>query len=284
MTTSAEDRRRALAAAAREMGYEVLPFKGTLDNVLRHVPRAVPLTVTASPQKGLAATVDLAVKLAEEGYRVAPHLSARLTGDRQELHDHLARLAGVGIRALFVIGGDGESRGAYSNAHELLVDIHDSGHEFDDIGIAGYPEGHPLIGDQDLTRALAAKAPLAHHITTQMCFDVPRIRSWAAALRAQDVRLPVRVGVPGAVSRQKLLRIATAIGLGDSARFLRKQQQLLWRFFVPGGYDPGRIVRAVTADLPASPNLSGFHVFTFNDLGGTERWRQNLLRRAARAK
>ncbi|NKQ52261.1 5,10-methylenetetrahydrofolate reductase [Amycolatopsis sp. K13G38] len=262
------------------MGYEVMPFKGTRENVLRHVPRTVPLTVTASPQKGLSATVKLAAELAGAGYRVAPHLSARLTRDKAELQDFLGILSAAGISSLFVVGGDGDDCGAYKTAHELLVDIHESGFVFGDIGIAGYPEGHPLIGEPDLTRALSDKAPLAHHITTQMCFDIKRIRSWAAALPERGVHLPVRIGIPGAVSRQKLMRIAGAIGLGDSARFLRKQQQLLWRFFLPGGYNPGKIVRSVAADIGRSPNIAGFHVFTFNDLGGTERWRQSLLRRA----
>lgn len=283
MTEPRTDRWHDLRAAAAAMSYEIMPFKGTLDNVLRHVPRAVPLTITASPQKGQAGTVELAAKLAEEGYRVAPHLSAHLISDRQELLDHLARLAGAGVGNLFIVGGDGEARGSYTNAHELLVDIHGAGFAFDDIGITGYPEGHAFIDDHELARALSLKAPLANHITTQMCFDAGRIRSWAATLYGGGIHLPVRVGIPGAVSRQKLVRIAAAIGVGNSARFLKKQQQLLLRFFLPGGYNPGKIVRAMRPDIARSPNIIGFHVFTFNDLGGTEQWRQSLLRRARTA-
>jgi methylenetetrahydrofolate reductase (NADPH) len=281
VTSVGNARRRALGAAAATMGYEVLPLKGVREKVLESVPPTVPLTITASPRKGLAATVELAARLTEDGYQVVPHLSARLTRDRLELTAVLAQLAEAGIRGLFVIGGDGEPRGAYSCALELLSDIHESGYQFDDIGIAGYPEGHALIDDQDLVRALAAKAPLAHHITTQMCFDPERIRAWASALPAQGVNLPVRVGVPGAVARQKLVRISASIGLGDSARFLRKQQQLLWRFFLPGGYDSGSILRRLDLPVATAANITGFHVFTFNDLSGTERWRQSLIRQAS---
>jgi methylenetetrahydrofolate reductase (NADPH) len=276
-------RRRALGTAAASMGYEVLPLKGTREKVLAHVPPTLPLTVTASPQKGLAATIDLATRLAGDGYRVTPHLSAKLTRDRAELTDILTQLQEAGIKGLFVVGGDGEPRGTYSSAGELLVGIHESGHEFEDIGIAGYPEGHALISDRDLGRALAAKAPLAHHITTQMCFDPARIRAWASSLPGRDVHLPVRVGIPGAVARQKLVRVSASIGLGGSARFLRKEQQLLWRFFLPGGYDPGKIIGGLHLPVPGAPNITGFHVFTFNDLSGTEQWRRDLLRRAAAA-
>jgi methylenetetrahydrofolate reductase (NADPH) len=283
VTGTGTARRRALGVAAASMGYEVLPLKGTRENVLEHVPPTVPLTVTASPQKGLAATVDLTARLAGDGYRATPHLSAKLTRDRAELADALAQLWEAGIRGLFVVGGDGEPRGAYSSALELLTAIHESGQGFEDIGIAGYPEGHPLISDRDLDRALAAKAPLVHHITTQMCFDPARIRAWASSLPARDVHLPVRVGIPGAVARQKLLRVSASIGLGGSARFLRRQQQLLWRFFLPSGYDPSKIVGGLDLPVPGAPNITGFHIFTFNDLSRTERWRQDLLRRAAAA-
>ena len=36
--------------------------------MLAHVPRQVPLTITASPAKGQDATIDLAVKLTGDGY------------------------------------------------------------------------------------------------------------------------------------------------------------------------------------------------------------------------
>lgn len=92
--------------------------------------------------------------------------------------------------------------------------------------------------------------------------------------------LPVRVGIPGAVSRQKLIRISAGLGLGQSARFLKKQQNLLWRFFLPGGYSPNRLVTGLISSLerPGS-QIRGFHVFTFNELEQTEAWRQDWLRR-----
>ncbi|WP_240157291.1 hypothetical protein [Pseudonocardia broussonetiae] len=93
------------------------------------------------------------------------------------------------------------------------------------------------------------------------------------------------VGIPGPISRQKLLRISATIGVGDSARFLRKQSGMFWRFFTPGGYDPTRLVRGLGPALadPTSP-VAGLHVFTFNDVAGAERWRQDLLRDLRRAR
>lgn len=262
--------------------YEVMPFRGTEQKVLEHVPTSVRLTVTASPGRPLGDTVALAVRLTEAGYRVAPHLAARMLTDRAELADLVARMRDGGVSSAFVIGGDGPPAGEFSDALTLLRALDEIGHGLTDIGIGGYPEGHPAISDDALWEALRAKAPYATHLVTQVCFDTDVTWRWASEVRRRGVDLPISVGMPGAVARKKLVRIAGKIGLGDSARFLTKQQSMLWRFFLPGGYRPDKIVRGLTPHL-AEPDcpVRSFHLFTFNDLEGTEAWRQRMLRRLA---
>ena len=83
---------RKLAEFLRHPGYEVIPLAGVEKSVVEHVPKDISLTVTASPGKGMPATVDLAERLASRGFRVAPHLSARLIRDGSELAEILQRL------------------------------------------------------------------------------------------------------------------------------------------------------------------------------------------------
>ncbi|MFD0660866.1 hypothetical protein [Thermocatellispora tengchongensis] len=99
-------RRRALGQALHAISYEVLPFRNTEESVLAHVPRTVPLTITTTEAKGLAPTIDLAVRLTGHGYSAAPHLAARLVRDKQQLTDIVARLREAGVEEVFVIGGD----------------------------------------------------------------------------------------------------------------------------------------------------------------------------------
>ncbi|MFJ8048303.1 hypothetical protein [Streptomyces luteogriseus] len=67
-------------------------------------------------------------------------------------------------------------------------------------------------------------------------------------------------------------------GLGESAKFLKKQQTLLRRFFLPGGYRPDALLSGLAPHLgKADEAVAGFHVFTFNDLAPTEAWRRRLL-------
>jgi methylenetetrahydrofolate reductase (NADPH) len=271
---------QSMADVFGSIGYEVLPFKSAEQKVLDFVPKTTRMTVTASPGKGIDVTIDLAVKLAGHGYTVAPHLSAHMIRDKAELSDIVDRLREAKITTVFVVGGDADQVGEFSEALQVLQALDEIGHEFTDVGIGGYPEGHAAISDDVLMKALIDKSKFANHITTQICFDARLISSWADEIKRRGVDLPVRVGVPGAVSRQKLMRIAAATGLGNSARFLKKQQNMLWRFFLPGGYSPDKLINGLTSSFASSESLiTGLHVFTFNDLDKTEIWRQKMAQR-----
>lgn len=287
MNRSFTGREPANRASLREclegLAYEVIPFKNTEAAVLAHVPRGVRLTVTASPSKGQDLTVDLAVSLAAHGYNVAPHLSAQLVRDRAHLAEIVIRCRAAGMTEAFVVGGDRtDTPTEFADAHDLLVALHELESGFTSIGIAGHPEGHPDTSDDKLFEALAAKAPLATYITTQIVFDSRVILAWVAELRRRGIDLPVHVGIPGLVHRQKLLRVSGGLGLGESAKFLKKQQTMLWRFFIPGGYSPAKILDGLAPHLGRHDDeraVQGLHVFTFNDLEPTEAWRRRTLLR-----
>jgi methylenetetrahydrofolate reductase (NADPH) len=275
--------RESLRGAINDLGFEVIPFKKTEQAVLDHVPKDVRLTVTASPAKGQDVTIDLTVALAGHGYKVAPHLSAQQVRDRAHLADIVARCREAGLTDVFVVGGDPtDEPTGFKNAHELLVALHELDHGFTDIGIGGHPEGHPSAPPELLFQALKDKAPLANHIKTQIVFDPKVILAWARELKNRGIDLPVHVGVPGAVTRQKLMRVSGGLGIGESAKFLKKQQNLLWRFFIPGGYSPDKIIKGLAPHIGKPDNhIEGFHVFTFNDLEPTEAWREQLLKSLA---
>jgi methylenetetrahydrofolate reductase (NADPH) len=277
--------RTALERALRDASYEVLPLRGTEAAVVEHVPRTVPLSVTVTEAKGLTPTLELAERLSGHGFTVTPHLAARLVHDASHLADVVARLRAADVNGVFVVGGDAaEPAGAFPDALGLLEALETVGHHFRHVGIGGYPEGHGHISAELIERALERKAPHATHVITQLCFHPASTTAWARQVKRRGVDLPIRIGLPGAVTRQKLIRISAGLGLGRSARFLAKQHSMFWRFFLPHGYRPDRLVEGLAPTLGRPEhNLQGFHFFTFNEVARTEAWRQEWLARLSDA-
>lgn len=266
--------RSALADLARDMSYEITPLKNTERAVLADVPTTVPLTVTVTEARGIDRTLDLTERLVGQGYKVSPHLPARQFTDTAHVRTVVDRLHAAGVTSVFVIGGDApHPAGPFPDAYSLLQAMGD--HPFTEVGIGGYPEGHGTIPQQAIDLALKQKAPLATRIVTQICFNADTTSSWAQGLLAAEINLPIHVGMPGPVNRQKLMRISARLGLGQSARFLSKQQSLIWRLLLPGAYRPTKLAGQLAAR--STPNMRGLHIFTFNELHQTEMWRQSLL-------
>ena len=269
----------ALGRMLRRPRFEILPLEGIEEQVLTHLGTDIKVTVTASPGKGLDVTLDLAERLARAGYPVVPHLSARLVRDRGHLEEIVDRLLEAGIRELFVPAGDAPEPGEFAGAVELLRAMGPLRERFDEIGITGYPETHHLISDEETIQAMFAKAPMATCIISQICFDADVIAAWIAEVRRRGTALPIWIGLPGSVDYTKLLRISMKIGLGESARFLRHHSNWLSRLMTRQ-FKPDPLLRGLAPTLadPAA-DVAGFHLYTFNEVARTERWRRDALAR-----
>lgn len=277
-SSAAASAANAIPELLRASRFEVLPLDGVEELVLAHVSRDVTMTVTASPTRGLEPTLELTERLVRHGYEVVPHLSARLVRDGAHLAELAERLRAIEVEDVFVIAGDAEeAHGAFAGAADLLAALDELGRPFERIGITGYPESHPLIDDETTIAAMFAKARHATYITSQVCFDPAVTAGWIENVWARGTTLPIYVGVPGAVGRAKLLHVSTRIGIGDSLRFLRKNGSFASRM-LRSGFSPDALLGGL-GDVLASGKVAGFHLFTFNAVEETERWRQERLER-----
>lgn len=261
--------------------YEVLPTRAVAEELHEHVPVGRTVTVTASPRAGLEETLALSVCLAEGGYDVVPHLAARMVRGRSELKEVVDRLATAGIRRIFVPGGDATpTEQTYQCALELLQDLRDLGHPFDEIGITGYPESHPAIDDDVTVQSMWDKRHYATHVVSNLCPSADTVVSWLHRLRRRGMLLPVYVGVPGPVERTKLVAMASRIGVSQSARFLAGHRFLFARLAAPGGFRPERFLHDLAPGLQWSEaGVAGIHLYTFNQVARAERWRREMSAR-----
>jgi methylenetetrahydrofolate reductase (NADPH) len=273
--------KKALVAFLRSPRYEVLPTEDVEARVLAGVPRDVTITITASPRRGIDATIDLATRLAGHGFVVVPHLSARLIRDESHLKEILAALTTIGATDVFVVAGDArEPAGKFSDSVSLLEAITAEMHGLREIGVTGYPERHSFIDDDLTIQAMWDKRRLATYIVSNLCFDPRVVKRWVARVRKRGVQLPIRIGLAGVADPAKLLRVSTKIGVVDSARFLKGHSNWFLRTLQPGGYSPERFITGLLPELAAADrNVTGLHVFTFNEIEPTEQWRQETLAR-----
>jgi methylenetetrahydrofolate reductase (NADPH) len=270
--------RAALARALETATFELLPLKSVREQIAS-LPGGARVSVTASPGKGLEATIDLAAELHATGFQAVPHLSARMVRDRAHLRLLLARLADAGLEHAFVVGGDATDPGAFPDGLSLLRALADSGARLASIGIPCYPDGHAFIPDARLLAALREKSIFASYMTTQLCFDARTIAGWLAARRAEGLLLPAVIGVPGVTEPHRLLAISARIGVRDSKRFLQKNLGLVARLVRSAGfYRPDGLLNAL-APLFADPDarIRGVHMYTFNQVATTEAWRTARL-------
>lgn len=267
--------RAALSGVLAAPTFELVPLRNAMAQAA-FLPLGATVSVTASPAKGLEATVALCEQLQAAGFRAVPHLSARMVRDRAHLRELIGWLEGAGVDRAFVVGGDSEEPGDFPDGLSLLREMAEIGHPLAEIGIPCYPQGHAFIPDERLLEALAAKVPFASYMTTQLCFDHRAIRSWLAARRADRIALPVHVGMPGVAEPRRLLAISARIGVKDTRRFLVKNTRFVARMVRSGGfYRPNELIESL-ADLFADPSAGArdVHIYTFNSIEPTEAWRR----------
>jgi methylenetetrahydrofolate reductase (NADPH) len=278
MTTSTLTK-NALVSLLQKPKYEILPMKH-VEQQFAFIPAEAKVTVTVSPSKGNSATLELTEQLSSiiSPERITPHISARLVESHEHLDTILKHTRDLGIQELFIVGGDTQTpAGPFTNSFELIRAIRDVDADIR-LGITAYPDGHPSIPNEVLLEDLALKAPYAQFMSTQLCFDGDKITTWLKQVRSHGISLPLLVGIAGVVDIIKLTQIATRIGVGDSVRYLSKHAGTVFKLL--GGYKPDELLENLNEPLNnETSKVAGFHIYTFNQLEKTERWRKDTLQK-----
>jgi len=261
---------------------EIIPTSTIADRLI-HLPRHSYVSITCSPVHGIGPTLDLVDTLRalpeERRLMVVPHIAARVVRDKGHLREILARLDEAEVDSVFVPGGDAaEPAGDYDCSLDLLRDMAEIGHEFEDVGIAAHPEGHPLVDDAELLRLLKEKQPCATYLVTQMCFDPDVLITWLRGIRQYGVSLPAWIGLPGVAEITRLISLSLKIGVGQSLKVLKKQKGLVRKMISAKPYRPDDLLAGLQPHLDDPElNIPGFHLFSFNNIERTERWRVETL-------
>jgi methylenetetrahydrofolate reductase (NADPH) len=272
----------AIAAFMRGCSLEATrPNAEDVRAIAAAAPAGTPVYLSAVLARPQEEVVEQAARVRAAGLDPVPHLAVRNFASAEALRRFLDRLTGeAGVRRVLVIAGDrAEPAGPFHGALEAI----DSGlitrSGIREIGISGYPDGHPRIADHELGRLLAAKLEAAQqtglrvHIATQFCLEAGPILAWLPRLRDLGIDHPVRIGLAGPTSLAALMRYARRCGVRASALGLARNAGLMKRLL--GVAAPDTIVRAL-AEANADGRLGDVapHLFSFGGTGATARWAQ----------
>lgn len=259
-----------------------LAIIGSLEGL---VPPGTSVYITYLDTTGLEGTIAAARTLAVAGMRPIPHLAARAVRSHRELDDAVGRLTHqAGVDDVLVIAGSTARHGLHPSTMDLLRSGVLQAHGITAVGVAGHPEGAPNIDSDTLAQAVVDKnnfardSGMAVRLVTQFAFAPEPIIAWERALRQAGNRLPVHVGMPGAVSASTLLRYGLRCGVGPSLKVLRTQAGRLSRLASTVPQYPDHTVTGIAQAAAADPRslFTAFHYFPFGGLELTGRWATEL--------
>jgi methylenetetrahydrofolate reductase (NADPH) len=230
--------------------------------------------LSAVPSRPADESLAAAVQVRAAGLEPVPHVAVRNFVDAEALDTFLARLNDeAGVETVLVIAGDRAECGPFRRA----LDVIDNGvlrrRGIRSISIAGYPQGHPRIGSDELSRSLADKIAaaeatgLAVEIVTQFCFDAGAILDFVARVRSFGFEHRVRVGLAGPTSLTSLMRYASRCGVRASAQGLARRSGLARQMFALT--TPDDLIRTLADAAPAEVVP---HFFSFGGVPATARW------------
>ena len=249
------------------------------------LPSGTPVYVNHLPRHSLADALASLIAVREAGLEPVPHLAARRIASRSELETFLRRaVGGAGVRKVLLIGGDESTPlGPYADGAAPIRSGILTGCGVREVGIAGYPEGHPRIPAAALEKslleklALAAAEGLGAFVVTQFSFAPARVVEYCAGLARRAPGVPLYVGLAGPSSLATLLRFAQRCGVSASLRALRAQGfgavQLVTHT------DPGEQLATIAryCTVHANCNVVGAHVFSFGGAAETAAWMNRFI-------
>jgi methylenetetrahydrofolate reductase (NADH) len=270
------------ACGSLEMNADRAGDARTIADVL---PTGTKVYVNHLPRNALSETLRSLAALRAAGLEPVPHVAARRIASRAALKaflEHAVRDAGV--RKVLLIGGDDpRPAGPYRDSLGPLSDGLVAECGIREVGIAGYPEGHPRIPRAALERAMdeklatAAAQGLSLYVLTQFCFAPMRIIEYCTELAQRWPALPVYVGLAGPTDAMRLLRFAQRCGVSASLRALRAQGFGVARLVTHT--DPGEQLHALARYCASrrACNVVGVHVFSFGGVPEAAGWLNQVI-------
>jgi methylenetetrahydrofolate reductase (NADPH) len=237
------------------------------------------------PGLPLARTLEAIGALRAAGLDPVPHVAARRILNGEEFRAFLKEaVAKHGVHRVLLLGGDEpKPRGPFADSLQILESglLKDSG--IKEIGVAGYPEGHPRISASALISAFERKRQLAKeqglglYVVTQFSFAPSRVVEYCAGLARSAPEVSIYVGVAGPTDPVALARYAQRCGVSASLRALKNLGSGIARLVTNS--DPHEQLTAIARYTRSREpsNVAGAHIYSFGGAVKTAAWMRELI-------
>jgi methylenetetrahydrofolate reductase (NADPH) len=274
-----------VACGSLEMGADTPEDARRIAELL---PAGTPVYVNHLPKNGIEHTLKALIALREANLEPVPHVAVRRLSSREETRTFLEKAVRMaGVTKFLLIGGDVASPlGPYAEAAQLLKEDFIGGCGLAQVGLAGYPEGHPRIATAVLNAALEEKLALAEakrispYVVTQFSFAPGRIVEFCADLARRAPGVPVYVGLAGPTSPVSLLKFAQRCGVSASLRALQAEGMRAVRLITHVDPTDQLLMLARHARSGSASNVVGVHLFSFGGVARTAAWMNERITRA----
>ena len=271
----------AISNAGKDWSIEVTPpGSAKIESYSDILAEGTTVNVTFLPGTDPKDTVDVAVRLRDEGMNPVPHIAARSLKSKEQLDELVADMTNrAKVDEVLVIGGGVDNPvGDFASSMDVLETGILQKYGIKKIGVSGHPEGSPDISDDKLAHAIGWKNDFAKsegldlYMETQFCFEADAVVNWEKSIRAAGNNLPIRIGIPGPATIKTLFRFAQISGIGPSMRVIAKQAKNVTKLLTV--QSPHLLIAGLAEAMAADPDsrIQHFHYYPFGGFAKTSRW------------
>ncbi|HEY2338028.1 MAG TPA: methylenetetrahydrofolate reductase [Burkholderiales bacterium] len=249
------------------------------------LPKDTCVYIPSLPGLPLGRTLDAVAALKAAGLDPVPHVSARRILDKDEFKSFLKKSVDqYGVHRVLVIGGDeSKPKGPFADSIQVIESGLLAECGVREIGVAGYPEGHPKISPALLQQSFERKAQMAKdqnlglYVVTQFSFSPARMVEFCSNLARTAPQVGIYMGVAGPTDPAALARYAQRCGVSVSLRALRTLGTGIAKLVTHTDPREHVIALARYARSREPSNLVGLHLYSFGGVVRTAAWMHDLL-------
>ncbi|MEC7870803.1 MAG: hypothetical protein VX868_01895 [Chloroflexota bacterium] len=248
---------------------------------LKYLPRDVftEVYVAYIPGDKYENIVEASKSLIKDGFNVIPHCPARTIASKEELDSYLFQLSSNGVKKVLTIAGSGQNNimktenpnNVFSNTLEMLETGLFEKYQFEQINIAGHPEGNPMDPESEKNLQLKCHWLNQHNfnssIVTQWTTNLESTNKWILDTKEMikskfGKKISISIGIAGPAKLTTLINYARICGVNATSLII-KNKKLGLRNLIK--HNPTEIIDGLK-------NYDSLHFFPFGGIKEISNW------------